>query len=126
MEFSMGMITAKATTNSSGDVTFTTPIAWGWLQGISITLTGTHTETNVTIAEAGGMGRTLLTVTDLSASAYYNPQDGVDTTAGAAVTDVSSPFYLSGAPLTITVTDGPNSQTDAVAIKINCANEGSC
>lgn len=120
----MGMVTAKGTTNSGGDVTFTTPIAWGWLQGIAITLNGTHTETNVTIAEAGGMGRTLLTVADLTASGYYNPQDGVDTTAGVAVANVSSPFYLSGAPLTITVTDGPNSQTDAVIVKLNCSTTG--
>lgn len=121
----MGMITAKGTTDSGGDVIFTTPIAWGWLQGIAVTLNGTHTETNVTIAEAGGMGRTLLTVADLSASAYYNPQDNIDTTAGVSVANVSSLFYLSGAPLTVTITDGPNSQTDAVVIKVNCATEGS-
>ena len=107
-------------TNGSGAGSGTTDHGVrGTLRGLKITLTGTHTATAVTITEVGGLGRTILAVTGLSASTVYNPQAPVSESDGAAITDVTNPFYINGSRFTATVTGGPNNTTNAVQVSFN-------
>lgn len=109
------MPTIQVNTNGSGAGTGTSDIGvHGFLRGIKLTLNGVHTSTGVTITEVGGLGRTLLAVTGLNASAVYNPENTVSESDGVAITDVTRPFYCSGVLFQVTVTGGPNSTANAV------------
>lgn len=110
----------RVSTNGSGAGTGDTDTgASGSLHGVGITLTGTHTATAVTITEVGGLGRTLLAVTGLSANAAYNPQNTVQGSDGVEIADVMAPFVFTGVKFHVAVTGGPNNVTNAVTVKLN-------
>jgi hypothetical protein len=118
--------TVRVNTNGSGAGSGTTDIGTrGTLRGIKIALTGVHTATGVTITEATGLGRTLLAVTGLNASAVYHPEAPVSKSDGVAITDATRPFYFSGTTFTVAVTGGPNNATNAVQVFLNIDPGGS-
>lgn len=112
----------RVNTNGSGAGSADTDFGVrGSLHGIKITLAGTHTATAVTITEVGGLGRTLLAVTGLSASAVYNPQNVVSGSDGVAIADATEPFVFNGTKFRATVSGGPNNITNAVQVTLNIA-----
>jgi hypothetical protein len=116
----MALYVIRANTNGSGAATGATaqPIR-GFLQGVQVTLGGTPADTtDVTLTEETGLGRALLTLTDISASGYYNPQDEIDNTSGAAQ-DLYAPFYLNWTKVTLTVAQAVADTTDAVVVTLN-------
>lgn len=113
------MPTIQVATNGSGAGTGTSDIGvHGYVRGIKLTLSGVHTATAVTITEVGGLGRTLLSVTGLNASAVYNPENTVSESDGVAITDATRAFYVSGARFQVAVTGGPNNAANAVQASI--------
>ncbi len=113
------MPTIQVSTNGSGAGTGTSDIGvHGYVRGIKITLNGSHTDTDVTITEVGGLGRTILSVTGLTASTVYNPENTVSESDGVVITDVTRAFYVSGTRFLVTVTGGPNNTANAVQASI--------
>lgn len=99
---------AEGTANSEGLA--------GILRGVRYVPTSQHANTDVVIAEVGGLGRTLLTLTNAgnTAANYYPALQNHDA-AGAAITGSYSPIHLSGFPLSVTVAQG-NSGAPGVTV----------
>lgn len=90
----------------------------GFIQGIAITTDALAPDTtDVTITENGGLGRTILAVTNLThgTTTIYNPQFEIQNNAGVAQ-DLYSSFYISSQSLLVTV-GGSDAVTNAVIVK---------
>jgi len=102
------------TTNGSGAATATTAVlpycrlvAIEWLDGDLAD--GVDAVFKVT-GRASGIDRTILTLTDANADAFYNVTNAVVSTAGAAVTDGWAHPIIDG-KVTVTVADGGSVKT---------------
>lgn len=89
---------ASAGTGTSGKIS-------GLLMSIKVTYTAQHANTDVTITEVGGLGRTLLTLTNVNMTGTYYPNVAAQDTVGAAITGQYRPFELS-TPILVTVAQG--------------------
>lgn len=87
----------------------------GLLMAIKVTCTAQHANTDVTITEVGGLGRTILTLTNNNTTGVYYPHVVLHDTSGAAQTGQYTPIYLDGYPLLVTVAQG-NDGTPGVVV----------
>lgn len=110
----------RITTDGSGDGSGSTDRVRGFLRGIRVELGGTPAATtDITIAEADGLQRTLLTLTNYStAAAVFFPLSRGTDSAGTAV-DWYEPHFLDWTALSVTVAQGVASTADAVVITVS-------
>jgi hypothetical protein len=104
------------TTGSSGSATGTgmTSAYSGLLMGVKLDYhASAPNTTDVTLAEAGGGSRTLLTVSNNNTSGAYYPTVEAQDGTGAAVSGVRLPIALGGTALQVTVAQS-NALTEAV------------
>jgi hypothetical protein len=107
---------AVTTTGTTGSATGTgtTSAYSGLLLGVKLDYhASAPNTTDVTLSEAGGGSRTLLTVSNNNTSGAYYPTVEAQDTAGAAVSGVRLPIALGGTALQVTVAQS-NALTDAV------------
>jgi hypothetical protein len=109
----MLLVIPVTTTGSAGSAAGTadsaTPVR-GTIQGIALDYDGAApATTDVTITEVGGLGRTILTLTNVNADGIYFPQQQISDNAGVAKT-FYAPFYIDWQKIRVTV-----AQADALA-----------
>lgn len=105
------MATAQAlvtTTGGSGASagTANTPGIRGIIMSIKTAYTSQHANTDVTIAEVGGLGRTILTLTNINTTRTDYPAVTPTDSTGTALTGQSRPYFINGVPLSVTVAQG--------------------
>jgi len=113
----MQEITLSVTCDSSGAATVNhTCAVLGRLYAIQWTMGTCASGVDLTISTQGGnASKTLLAVTNLSASALYYPRDTLQTTLGADITDSAGLIILDGIPRVV-VTDGGNKKIGIVTL----------
>lgn len=109
------------TTGSAGSATGETTddfLVHGLLLGVRLDYHASAPVTTVvTITEAGGLKRTLLTAPASATDVSFNPHNTTQTTVGVN-TGFYEPFYLDGVNITVTVT-ASNALTDAVVVVLS-------
>lgn len=98
---------ASAGTGTSGAIR-------GILMAVKVTYTSQHANTDVTITEVGGLGRTILTLTNINTTGTYYPRIALHDTTGVALAGQYAPFDLS-TPILVTVAQG-NDGAPGVAV----------
>lgn len=118
----MGYYVTTVTTNSSGDGTNLDALgnpAWsgsfcGDLMGVRITFGASPTAgTDTTLAEIGGMTRTLHTFTDVVTATNVFPAAEID-----SATDAFMPHHVDSSNLKVTVAQGGNAKTVTIGLLI--------
>lgn len=113
------------TTGSAGAATGTTTSTFqvrGFLMGVRNNYHASAPATTVvTITEAGGMQRTLLTAPASATDVTFNPQALVNKPDGTSAS-FYWPFYLDGVNITVTVTLS-DALTDAVEVLLSIAGD---
>lgn len=113
------MATGIAVTTAGGGGGTGTGNPSGVLAGIVVKYHGSAAAgTDVTIARSvGGVSQTLLALTDVNTSGYYNPQSAMHSPAdGSAIADMYAPFVLTGEQVTVTVAGAGGALTNAVQV----------
>lgn len=114
----MPIYTVPVNSDGSGTGSASSAPIRGYLLGIKFLFGGTPAATTDTVVtEANGMGRTLLTLTNVNTNGVYNPQAQSMDGTGTPVT-FYTPYYLNG-PLTITIAQAVASTLAAVTAIIN-------
>lgn len=113
------------TTGSAGSATGSTTgtfQARGYLMGVRLDYNASAPATTiVTITEAGGMKRTLLTAPASATDVTFNPQALVNKNDGTSAA-VYFPFYLDGVNITVAVS-ASDALTDAVEVLLSIAGD---
>ena len=105
MATTQALVTTTGGTGASAGTALTGGIR-GFIMSIKITYASQHANTDVTIAESGGLGRTLLTLTNINTTRTDYPVVALTDNVGAAVSGQYRPYYIDGQPLLITVAQG--------------------
>lgn len=113
----MGVETITVLTQSNGSGTATSNPLYGLLTGYAITVTTNNTD--LTLVEATGLGRTLLNIADIQAGTIYgSPLLAAVGSDGAAISGQYLPPTLTGDRLTVTIANGGNAQTITVKLQV--------
>lgn len=103
---SNGSATASGTTDPIDGVIMSVKVAYG----------SQPATTDVTIAENGGLGRTILTLTNNNTTVTKNPRDALHDSTGTSQTGQWVPFTIGGFGLSISVAQGDNNGTVTVSV----------
>lgn len=90
----------------------------GQLDAVSVAIGSAPATTDVVITEVGGLGRTLVTLADMSADVVIYPRVQATSNAGAGLTGEYVPYSLSGATLQIAVDDANDDDVITVIIQV--------
>lgn len=113
----MRRVTVPLTTNASGDVTAYSPCVSGRVMDVIYTkgtLDGTTTDITITTATTL---QTILTLTNVTASAAYHPRSVVHGNTGTALTGVE-PINAADEEIKIVVAQGGNAGAGSVTLII--------
>jgi hypothetical protein len=115
----MAQVSVIATTvgsNGSATVTVYTPAIDGVLMSIKVAYSSQPATTDVTISESGGLGRTILTLTNTNTTGTYNPVVALHDGTGTAIAGQYRPYTLSGVALSVLVAQGDSARTVTVTV----------
>lgn len=86
----------------------------GTLRAIFVDFTSMPATTDITITEVGGMGRTLLTITNQNADKVYYPLVLAQGITGADLTAIYAAYHLPGVKLKATVAQGDDAAAGVI------------
>lgn len=122
----MGLYHTTISTDGSGDgsnlangICDWTGYFRGKLKGVFVDDNGAAATLDVTINEPNGLKRTILAVSDVTSDTTYNPQNQVQTNAGANITDVYEPFRVESSNLRVIIAQGGTSVASAVIVTVD-------
>jgi hypothetical protein len=111
--------TSLMVVDGSGDASDEIKNVDGLLMGVRVNNQTSNSNTfDITIAEKGGLERTLLEITGISGTDnWYNPANEMQTTAGVGV-GAYTPFQIQNNKLTVTIANGTASDNIKVSVEI--------
>lgn len=113
------------TTGSAGSATGSATselVVTGYLETIKTTYSGVPSTTDVTITEASGLQRTLLTLTNSNTNSVDNPRYLIQDNAGADVAANYTKIWIDG-KITVSVAQA-DAVTDGVVVRIQLSERG--
>ncbi len=117
MEQRIKITTSGAAGSATGSGMIDMPQRGYQIDAIRVDYTGVPATTDVTITEDGGLGQTVLTLTNNNTTKVARPRVLLQDTSGANLTAVYAPIYIPGRRLLVSVAQA-DAAADAVMVTV--------
>lgn len=110
-------VTPTGSAGSAGGSASSDFPVWGFIDYVTVTYTSQPSTTDVTVAEAGGLARNLVALTNNNTNKVAYPRVQATDSAASAITGVYDRPFVNGQRITLTVAQG-DPVADGVVVRV--------